>query len=56
MVPERSQATRARLLFERCTDVRILMVPVTDPTGHLLYDIAYEWGALTKALVLVRSC
>ncbi len=56
VVPERSQATRARLLFERCTAVHLEMVPVTDPRSHLAYDVVYEWGALTKALVLERSC
>jgi uncharacterized SAM-binding protein YcdF (DUF218 family) len=56
VVSERSQTTRARLLFERCTTAHLHMVPVADPGWHLLYDVAYEWGALTKALVLVRSC
>ena len=56
VVPERSQATRARLLFERCTDVTMLVVPVTDPFAHLPYDVVYEWGALVKALVVHRSC
>jgi hypothetical protein len=56
VVSERSQATRARLLFKRCTGAQLVMVPVTDPASHLLYDVVYEWGALTKALVLDRSC
>jgi sugar/nucleoside kinase (ribokinase family) len=56
VVSERSQTTRARLLFERCTSAHLHMVPVGDPGSHLLYDVAYEWGALTKALVLERSC
>jgi uncharacterized SAM-binding protein YcdF (DUF218 family) len=56
VVSERSQATRARLLFKRCTRVQLEMVPVTDPRSHLFYDVAYEWGALTKALTFVRSC
>ncbi|MGA2521942.1 MAG: YdcF family protein [Acidimicrobiales bacterium] len=56
VVPERSQATRARLLFERCTSARLLMVPVSDPPSHLLFDVAYEWGALAKALIVHRSC
>jgi uncharacterized SAM-binding protein YcdF (DUF218 family) len=56
VVSERSQATRARMLFKRCTSAQLVMVPVTDPPSHLLYDIAYEWAALTKALVLDRSC
>ena len=56
VVPERSQTTRARLLFERCTDVHLLMVPVSDPPAHLPFDVLYEWGALTKALLWQRSC
>jgi uncharacterized SAM-binding protein YcdF (DUF218 family) len=56
VVPERSQATRARLLFERCTSARLHMVPVNDPLSRLPYDVVYEWAALTKALLLQRSC
>lgn len=56
IVPERSQVTRARLLFERCTDVRLEWVPVTDPISHLFYDVVYEWGSLGKALLIERSC
>jgi hypothetical protein len=56
VVSERSQATRARMLFERCTDAHLHMVPVSDPGFHLVYDVVYEWGAMLKALVLQRSC
>jgi len=56
VVSERSQATRARLLFRRCTSATLLMVPVEDPGGRLLYDVTYEWAALMKALVVVRAC
>lgn len=56
VVSERSQSTRARLLFERCTAAHVHMVPVNDPGWHLLYDVVYEWGALAKALVFERSC
>lgn len=56
IVSERSQATRARMLFERCTGAQLLMVPVEDPTSHLFLDVAYEWAALGKALVVYRSC
>ena len=56
VVSERSQAPRARMLFKRCTRVQLVMVPVTDPRNRLFFDVAYEWGALVKALVLQRSC
>jgi uncharacterized SAM-binding protein YcdF (DUF218 family) len=56
VVSEHSQVTRARLLFERCTTSRLYMVPVGDPLPRLPFDVLYEWGALLKALVLVRSC
>jgi uncharacterized SAM-binding protein YcdF (DUF218 family) len=56
VVSERSQATRARMLFKRCTTIPLDMVPVQDPSSNLPYDVLYEWGALTKALVVNRSC
>jgi len=56
VVSERSQATRARLLFKRCTAVQLEMVPVADPRSSLLRDVIYEWGALVKALALIRTC
>lgn len=56
VVSERSQATRARLLFKRCTSIQLEMVPVTDPRTRLPYDVVYEWGALLKALAVHRSC
>ena len=56
VVPERSQSTRARLLFERCTTARLYIVPVADRPSHWAGDIVYEWGALLKALVLKRAC
>ncbi len=56
VVSERSQATRARMLFKRCTPVQLVMTPVADPRDRLPYDVVYEWGALIKALVFVRPC
>ncbi len=55
VVPERSQVTRARMLFERCTAARLIVVPVADPPSSLFVAIPYEWGALVKALI-VRGC
>jgi uncharacterized SAM-binding protein YcdF (DUF218 family) len=56
VVPGRTQATRARLLFERCTTARLVVVPVSDSLSRVAYDVAYEWGALLKALVWKTSC
>ena len=56
MVPGRAQATRARLLFRRCSDLRLLVVPVSVHGTDLLYGIAYEWAALAKAFVVHPSC
>ena len=56
VVSERTQATRARLLFGRCTPAQLVMDPVQDPRSRLFFDVAYEWAALFKAVVLVRSC
>jgi hypothetical protein len=56
MVPERSQATRARLLFRRCSDIRLVVVPVSAHGVTLLRNVAYEWAALAKAFVVNTSC
>ena len=55
LVSGTTQATRARMLFERCTSARLVVVPQAEATSRLPYDIVYEWGALAKAL-LRRSC
>ncbi len=56
VVSERSQATRARMLFKRCTPIDLVMDPVQDPANDLPFAVVYEWGALAKALVLYRTC
>jgi uncharacterized SAM-binding protein YcdF (DUF218 family) len=56
VVPGRSQVTRARMLFKRCTTATLIMVPVADPPGTLFSDIAYEWASTVKAVFLQRSC
>jgi uncharacterized SAM-binding protein YcdF (DUF218 family) len=56
MVSERDQATRARLLFRRCSGMRLVVVPVAAHGGALAYDVAYEWAALAKSFVEHTSC
>jgi uncharacterized SAM-binding protein YcdF (DUF218 family) len=54
VIPDRTQTTRARLLFKRCTRISLEMVPVQE--SELFVGVAYEWGALIKALIFNRSC
>jgi hypothetical protein len=50
------QASRARLRLERCFGGQVYVVTAPVPLGSWPYEIAYEWGAVAKALVLQRSC
>jgi hypothetical protein len=50
------QASRARLRVERCFRGDIYVVAAPIRLSSWPYQIAYEWGALTKALVVQRSC
>ena len=52
------QDSRARLRLERCFAGPVYVVTVSiDPHQTTWpYEIAYEWGALAKALVLQRGC
>jgi hypothetical protein len=50
------QDSRARLRVERCFTGRTYVVTAPIPLGSWPYQIAYEWGALLKALVIQRSC
>jgi hypothetical protein len=50
------QNTRARLRLERCFRGRIYAVNAPFPALDWPYEIAYEWGASIKALLLQRSC
>lgn len=56
VIPDRTQTTRARLLFKRCTRISLEMVPVHDDLSQLLLGVPYEWGALFKAMIFNRSC
>jgi hypothetical protein len=50
------QDTRARLRVERCFagDVYVVTAPIKP--GIWPYQIAYEWAALAKALLIQRNC
>jgi hypothetical protein len=50
------QASRARLRVARCFPGRVYMVTAPIRLSLWPYQIAYEWAALVKALVVQRSC
>jgi hypothetical protein len=56
LVVSRPQATRARLLMERCFSGPVYVSTAPLSFRSWPYEIAYGWGALAKALVLHRSC
>jgi uncharacterized SAM-binding protein YcdF (DUF218 family) len=56
LVTTRTQDTRARIMVERCFGGSTYVVTAPLPLGSWPYEIAYEWGALAKALVLYRAC
>jgi hypothetical protein len=50
------QVSRARLRLERCFGGHVYVMTAPIPLGSWPYEIAYEWGALAKALVVQRNC
>lgn len=51
------QTTRARIRLDRCYQGTMLFDPVVPGGfGEWVYNLAYEWGALVKALVWQRAC
>ena len=50
------QDTRARLRLSRCFGGKIYVVNAPLPASQWPGTIAYEWGAMVKALVFQRSC
>ncbi len=50
------QDTRARLRMRRCFPGSIYVVTTPPATADWPYEIAYEWGATLKALLLQPSC
>jgi len=50
------QDSRARLRVERCFAGPVYVMTAPLSLSAWPYQIAYEWGALTKALIFQRSC
>jgi hypothetical protein len=50
------QVSRARLRVERCFAGQVYVVKAPIQAGAWPYEIAYEWAAVAKALVLQRGC
>jgi uncharacterized SAM-binding protein YcdF (DUF218 family) len=55
LVPGRGQATRARLLTERCFPGNLVVVPADEPRPPLS-QIVHEWGGLFDSFVINRRC
>lgn len=50
------QVSRARLRVERCFAGQVYVVTAPIRPSAWPYEIAYEWAALVKALVIQRGC
>lgn len=56
LVTTRGQDTRARMLLRRCFGGSTYVITASTPLSNWPYEIAYQWGALVKALVVDRTC
>jgi hypothetical protein len=56
VVASRPQATRARLLVERCFAGQVYIATGPLALHTWPYQLAYGWGALLKAFVWSRTC
>lgn len=58
LVTNREQDTRGRLLVSMCFGgpIYVVTLPLGRSVKTVAYHVAYEWGALVKALILYRSC
>ena len=56
LVTTRTQDTRARIITERCFGGSTYVVTAPLPLSEWPYEITYGWGALFKAVFVVRSC
>jgi hypothetical protein len=50
------QDSRARLRMQRCFAGQVYVVTAPMPIYYWPYELAYEWGATIKALVVNRGC
>jgi hypothetical protein len=55
-ITDRSQNTRARIRIGRCYHGQVLVTTINPRLRDWPYLIAYQWGALAKALIWQRSC
>jgi uncharacterized SAM-binding protein YcdF (DUF218 family) len=56
LVTTAAQDTRARIRVGRCFNGKIYVAAAPQPWYDWPYQIAYEWAALFKALVIQRAC
>jgi hypothetical protein len=56
VVTTRPQAVRAQLVFGRCFSGQVYAATAPLPLSNWPYQIAYGWGALMKAVLVVRGC
>jgi hypothetical protein len=56
LVTSVAQATRARLRVKRCFGGQVYVVEAKPAFAAWPYEVAYEWGALAKALVWQPGC
>jgi len=56
LVTTAEQDSRARMLMRRCFAGEVYVVTAPQPLSSVPGEILYGWGALLKALTLVRAC
>jgi uncharacterized SAM-binding protein YcdF (DUF218 family) len=56
LVTTPDQDTRARIRFGRCFPGSLYVVTTPLPASQWPYEIAYQWAATFRAMVLQRSC
>jgi uncharacterized SAM-binding protein YcdF (DUF218 family) len=56
LVTSSEQATRARIMMQRCYAGSVYVMTAPVPASQVPYEIAYGWGALAKAFAVKRSC